>query len=378
MKKAILEDKNQDTGVSNQGSDDGIQNSKFKIQNSSDPKTVNCQLSTVNSKVHVDLTHGKSYLATEVVKKAITTYLKSLKTDFEKAEKEQYSFKIIATEQKMNCTIDVDQNPIQLKGFADRIDQRNGIVTLLDYKTGYVDDNGLSYEKFDDIFTGTEHKQLLQLLMYAYLYNRDQVEGSRYQGMDGEIQNSKFKIQNSNNLSSENCKLITDNCQLSTVNCQLSTETSQPSTTNSQLLPATCDLPPKTYACGIISFQRLYQKIPHELYPTFLAPEDNNQETGDSGQGTDDGMHNEQCTMHNADNLSTETCNLKPDNCQLSTVNSDHLITPEILQLFEKHLINLLRDIINPKKSFCQTDDVKHCTYCDYSAICKRQHTKDE
>ena len=82
--------------------------------------------------------------------------------------------------------------------------------------------------------------------------------------------------------------------------------------------------------------------------------------------------------MHNADNLSTETCNLKPDNCQLSTVNSTNLITPEILQLFEKHLINLLRDIINPKKSFYQTDDVKHCTYCDYSAICKRQHTKDE
>ena len=195
-----------------------IQNSKFRIQNTSDPETVNCQLKLENSKVHVDLTHGKSYLATEVVKKAITTYLKSLKTDFEKAEKEQYSFRIIATEQKMNCTIDIDQNPIQLMGFADRIDQRNGIVTLLDYKTGYVDDKGLSYEKFDDIFTGTEHKQLLQLLMYAYLYNRDQVEGSRYQGMDGEIQNSKFKIQNSNNLSSENCKLITDNCQLSTVN----------------------------------------------------------------------------------------------------------------------------------------------------------------
>jgi hypothetical protein len=378
MKKAILEDKNQGKEGTMHNAQCTMNNADNLSTETCNQKTEDCQLSTVNSKVHVDLTHGKSYLATEVVKKAITTYLKSLKTDFEKAEKEQYSFKIIATEQKMNCTIDVDQNPIQLKGYADRIDQRNGIVILLDYKTGYVDDNGLSYEKFDDIFTGTEHKQLLQLLMYAYLYNRDQVEGSRYQGMDGEIQNSEFKIQNSNNLSSENCKLITDNCQLSTVNCQLSTETSQPSTTNSQLLPATCDLPPKTYACGIISFQRLYQKIPHELYPTFLAPEDNNQETGDSGQGTDDGMHNEQCTMHNADNLSTETCNLKPDNCQLSTFNSDHLITPEILQLFEKHLINLLRDIINPKKSFCQTDDVKHCTYCDYSAICKRQHTKDE
>ena len=317
------------------------------------------------------MTHGKSYLATEVVKKAVIAYLKSMKADFEKAEKQQYSFKIIATEQKMTCTINVDQNPIQLKGYADRIDFRNGLVTLLDYKTGFVNDKGLSYEKFDDIFTGTEHKQLLQLLMYAYLYDRDQVEGSRYQGMDGEIQNSEFKIQNSNNLSSENCKLITDNCQLSTVNCQLSTVNYQLSTAN--------------YLCGIISFQRLYQKKPHELYPIFQESGDNNQGTGVSDQGSDDGMHNvqctmynEQCTMHNADNLSTETCNLKTDNCQLSTVNSTNLITPEILRLFEKHLINLLRDIINPKQPFCQTDDVNHCVYCDYSAICKRQNTKDE
>ena len=130
MKKAIIGDRDQvegrrgkvegdllqESGIRVQETVRGIQNSKFRIQNTSDPETVNCQLKLENSKVHVDLTHGKSYLATEVVKKAITTYLKSLKTDFEKAEKEQYSFKIIATEQEMNCTIDVDQNPIQLKG----------------------------------------------------------------------------------------------------------------------------------------------------------------------------------------------------------------------------------------------------------------------
>lgn len=157
-------------------------------------------------------------------------------------------------------------------------------------------------------------------------------------------------MHNEDGLSTETCKLKPENCQLSTVN----------------------------YLCGIISFQRMYQKKPHELYPIFQESGDNNQGTGVSDQGSDDGMNNEQCTMHNADNLSTETCNLKPDNCQLSTVNSSNLITPEILRLFEKHLINLLRDIINPKQPFCQTDDVNHCVYCDYSAICKRQNTKDE
>ena len=236
---------------------------------------------------NIDLDHGKTYLATEVVKKAVKTYLASWLNDYEQAEKKQQTFKLLATEQKLTCTVDVDQQPLQLKGYADRIDLRNGLVTLLDYKTGKVDADGLKYEQFDDIFSGTKHKQLLQLLMYAYLYNQSQTAN-----------------------------------QTSTINSQLSTV---------------------NYQCGIISFQQLYQNKPHELYPTF-------QDTNDSP---------------------TETCNLEAE-------TSTHLITPAILKLFETHLINLLRDIVNPDLPFCQTDDVDHCNYCDYSAICKRQNTQDE
>ena len=374
IRKAIIDGKKQRSGNSGQVAENGKDVSCHASQE--DQTEISGQAQ--QQKIYIDLDHGKSYLATEVVKKAAKNYLQSLLNDYESAEAQQKTFKIIATEQKMGCTVNVDQNPIQLMGFADRIDLRNGIVTLLDYKTGYVNDEGLSYEKFDDIFTGTEHKQLLQLLMYAYLYDRSQGAGCRGQvagssdqeavnevgGSESGIQNSKFKIQNSD--------------QLSTVNCQLSTF---------------------NYACGIISFQRLYQKIPHELYPTFQGTGVSDQDTGDRGQGTDDGIKNSEFKIQNSDKLSpkncqlstvncqlkTENCNLKPVtcnletvNCQLSTVNSNHLITPDILQLFENHLINLLRDIINPKQPFCQTDDVKHCVYCDYSAICKRQSTKDE
>jgi hypothetical protein len=341
MKEAIFGDRSQGSGVRDQ-------NSEFKIQNSNNLSPENC-----NPKVYIDLSHGKSYLATEVVKKAIKTYLKSLKSDFEKAEQQQYSYRVIATEQKMSCTVDVEPYKIQLKGYADRIDIRNGIVTLLDYKTGYVDDKGLSYENFEDIFSGTEHKQLLQLLMYAYLYDRGQKSGVRGQesGIRGQgsgvrDQGTDSGIQNSNNMSPETCHLKPENYQLSTVNYQLSTV---------------------NYSCGIISFQRLYQKKPHELYPVFIS----DQGSGVRGQETVNRIQNSEFRIQNSSEPETV-------NCQLSTVNSEHLITPEILQLFEKHLINLLRDIINPDLPFCQTDDVNHCVYCDYSAICKRQSTQDE
>ena len=252
------------------------------------------------NKIYIDLSRGKSFLATEVVKKAVTSYLSKLKDDLEQAEKEQYSFKILATEQKLTATVNVDDQAIKLKGFADRIDLRKGLVTLLDYKTGYVDDKGLKCDDLSDIFTSTEHKQLLQLLMYAYLFDRGQNTGRR--GQDTGVSDQ----------GSEDCNLKPVICNLETVNCQLSTV---------------------NYSCGIISFQRLYKKEQHELYPTF-------QGTGDKGQGTE--------------------------------------ITPEILDLFESHLINLLRDIINPEQPFVQTDDENHCRYCDYTAICKKSNTQDE
>ena len=303
-------------------------------------------------KVYIDLSRGKSFLATEVVKKAVTSYLNKLKEEFEEAEKEQYSFKILATEKRMTATVNVDQHPIQLKGFADRIDLRNGLVTLLDYKTGYVSDKGLICNDLADIFSSTEHKQILQLLMYAYLYNYN-----RDQGTDSRIQNSEFKIQNSD---------------------QLSTETSQPSTTTPQLKPATCNLLPENYACGIISFQRLYKKEKHELYPTFQLSGDSEQGTGDSEQGTVNEIQNSKFKIQNSDQLAAENNQLSTFNFQLSTFNSDNLITPDILQLFEKHLINLLQHIINPELPFAQTTDEDHCRYCDYSAICKKHNTQDE
>jgi len=179
--------------------------------------------------------------------------------------------------------------------------------------------------------------------MYAYLFDRGQETGYRVQdtgysdqGTANEIQNPKSKIQNPS-------APKTVNYQLSTVN----------------------------YSCGIISFQRLYKKEQHELYPTFQFSGDSNQDTGDRIQGTDSEIQNPKSKIQNPSPQKTV-------NCQLSTVNSESLITPEILELFESHLINLLRDIINPERPFVQTDDEDHCRYCDYAAICKKSTTQDE
>lgn len=247
---------------------EALQNMDASVENAMRKAVLQEHKNSDENKIYIDLSRGKSFLATEVVKKAVTSYLSKLKEDFEQAEKEQYSFKILATEQKLTATVNVDDQAIKLKGFADRIDLRKGLVTLLDYKTGYVDDKGLKCDDLSDIFTGTEHKQLLQLLMYAYLFDRGQETGDRIQ------------------------------------------------------------------------------------------------DTGYSDQGTDNEIQNPKSKIQNP----------SPQ----KTVNSESLITPEILELFESHLINLLRDIINPELPFVQTDDENHCRYCDYAAICKKSTTQDE
>lgn len=225
---------------------------------------------TDHSSVVIDLSHGKLYLASEVVKKAIQTYLKALETDMDQHQKAQQCFEIRDSEKEMTCSVQVGEHELQLKGFADRIDYRNGHITILDYKTGKVDPDGLHYEDFDDIFTDTKHKQLLQLLMYGYLF-----------------QNGQDKK----------------------------------------------DATPPPYACGIISFQRLYTGNDYEVYPSF---------------------HYEDEKM------------------------DAQLMSEEVLLSFKENLTNLLAKIINPELDFKQTENEEHCNYCDYRAICKRQQQKDE
>lgn len=229
---------------------------------------------TEQDHVSIDLDHGKLYLATEIVKKSVKTYLTALTIEMDEFQKSGHAFEIRHTELKMEGTVKVQGHDITLTGIADRIDYRNGHITLLDYKTGYVDDKGLQYTEFEDIFQGTAHKQLLQLLMYGYLYRQQSQKADGF-----------------------------------------------PEPT------------PPPYACGIISFQRLFQKKQYELYPAFIYQD---------------------------------------------SEADKNLMSEEVILLFESHLKQLLADIINPEIPFQQTKDDTHCNYCDYRDICHKQAKADD
>ena len=115
-----------------------------------------------------DLTRGKLYLATEVVKKYVLTYCKIVEKDLDTSQ-----FEIIGTEVELTHKLSIDKQEFNLHGFCDRIDNRTGTPTLLDYKTGKVDTKELIFKDMNILFTNIAQKQLFQLMVYAYLYRND-------------------------------------------------------------------------------------------------------------------------------------------------------------------------------------------------------------
>ena len=114
-----------------------------------------------------DITRGKLFLVYEIAKKSILDYIKVIHEEWKTS-----LFQIIATEISLTTEVNVGTQKICLKGTADRIELRNNKVTILDYKTGKVDQGKLKCvsEDMATIFSDTKYAQLFQLLCYAYLY----------------------------------------------------------------------------------------------------------------------------------------------------------------------------------------------------------------
>jgi len=81
-------------------------------------------------------------------------------------------FKLISTEVKAECKIPVQSshlNEINLKGFIDRVDEKDGIIRIVDYKTGNVKLNQFNYNEPDEALY-KDNKEAFQTLFYGLLY----------------------------------------------------------------------------------------------------------------------------------------------------------------------------------------------------------------
>ncbi|MCJ8289724.1 MAG: PD-(D/E)XK nuclease family protein [Crocinitomicaceae bacterium] len=123
-------------------------------------------------------TKGKNLLSYEMAKELTKRFLKSEKVFLEQQSEPVF---IEALEQSYNVEVEVEvhgtKKKVNLRGFIDRIDRVGDAIRIIDYKTGKVADADVALrvkDVEDEMIVETMgmRKHVLQLVMYAYLYQQ--------------------------------------------------------------------------------------------------------------------------------------------------------------------------------------------------------------
>ena len=114
------------------------------------------------------LNTGKNLLILEVAKRFVTNFLK-LEL---KLVKKGNNITIRNVEDKLKCPFSVPglEFPVYLKGTVDRVDEYNGVLRIVDYKTGRVDQNKVEVVDWKDISSDYDsYSKPFQILTYVCL-----------------------------------------------------------------------------------------------------------------------------------------------------------------------------------------------------------------
>jgi len=110
--------------------------------------------------------YGTMFLATEVIRDSLMRYLRQFKTDIQKEK-----ISVEALEEELDGFMQLgDGREVKLIGFADRIEKRDGIICVMDFKTSKNKPDHFWTEGLE--FDMVEHEKMLQLLYYTMLYMR--------------------------------------------------------------------------------------------------------------------------------------------------------------------------------------------------------------
>ena len=116
-----------------------------------------------------DISRGKNLIAFHVVRRYIENFITQ-----EIEDVKHHSVKLIGLEEKLQVQLDVPEIdfPIQLKGKLDRIDEMNGTLRIIDYKTGRVTSTQVEIVDWEEITSNYDYSKAFQLLCYALMYHK--------------------------------------------------------------------------------------------------------------------------------------------------------------------------------------------------------------
>jgi hypothetical protein len=112
---------------------------------------------------------GKHYLSFYSVKQYVKRFIK-LDIDFI----DDFKFPITLDKNEMNLRVSlkIGDSKVIFKGIADRVETRQGVKYIIDYKTGAVQATDLKTSSIEDLHE-THKSKLVQLLMYAWFAHKE-------------------------------------------------------------------------------------------------------------------------------------------------------------------------------------------------------------
>ena len=111
---------------------------------------------------------GRNYIIFEVLQKSVIDLLSAEQKIVEQGNQ----LKVLYLEKKFEKEISIPgvSQPVKLIGVVDRIDELNGTLRIIDYKTGRVNPNQLIIPDWDLLLSNRDYAYLFQILVYSYVH----------------------------------------------------------------------------------------------------------------------------------------------------------------------------------------------------------------
>ena len=118
-----------------------------------------------------EIKKGRNLLAFEVAKRNVYNFLKMELESLKNGD----AVKIIALEQTYERKLIHSSLPfpVLIKGNVDRIEQRNGKIRIIDYKTGKVEKNNVVLKTWNGLTKELKNDKIIQVLAYAFMFEKE-------------------------------------------------------------------------------------------------------------------------------------------------------------------------------------------------------------
>ncbi|SNY94850.1 PD-(D/E)XK nuclease family protein [Flagellimonas pacifica] len=136
----------------------------------------------------IDITKGKFLLVYSVIVKYLHNFINK-----EKEQLSKHEIKILKLEEKYEIALNVPglDFPIKLKGTLDRVDEVDGVIRIVDYKTGRVEPRNVKITEWEELISNYDKSKAFQLLCYSYMY-------SKKHGLHNHLQAGIYSFKNLN------------------------------------------------------------------------------------------------------------------------------------------------------------------------------------